>query len=50
MYGYPRDEAAAVAIDEILSILPECPNVRRVVLVAFDQELADIYEDLLAER
>jgi O-acetyl-ADP-ribose deacetylase (regulator of RNase III) len=44
VYGYPRDEAAAVAVEALRSATTD---VERVVLVAFDDETFDLYRRLL---
>lgn len=45
VYGYPRHEAAAIAVAETR----RAPGtVERVLLVAYDAETAALYEDLLA--
>jgi len=47
VYGYPRCEAAAVAVD----ILRKTPTaIDEVTLVAFDDEGLAIYRDQLASR
>ncbi len=47
VYGYPRAPAASIAIDTIRSAPTE---VARVLLVAFDAETADLYNERLGER
>lgn len=44
VYGFPRDEAATIAVDTVRST-PTA--VRRVVLVAFDAATADLYTERL---
>jgi O-acetyl-ADP-ribose deacetylase (regulator of RNase III) len=44
VYGFPRDEAATIAIDTVRST-PTA--VRRVLLVAFDAATADLYTERL---
>ena len=44
VYGFPRDEAAAIAVDTVRST-PTA--VRRVLLVAFDAATADSYTERL---
>lgn len=44
IYGYPRAEASRVAVESVLS----APRpLTRILLVAFDQETADLYLDAL---
>jgi O-acetyl-ADP-ribose deacetylase (regulator of RNase III) len=45
VYGYPKDEAAALAVDTIRS---HPTAVTRVLLVAFDTTTADLYRGALA--
>ena len=47
VYGYPREEAAAVAVDTLRSA---STSVDRVRLVAFDEATLQIYLRLLGER
>lgn len=46
VYGYPKDEAARVALDTVRSVLPRT-GVERVVLVAFSAPDLDRYRRLL---
>ena len=45
VYGYPKAEAAAVAIDTLSGLIPA--SVERVVLVGFDEAATDLYRRLL---
>jgi O-acetyl-ADP-ribose deacetylase (regulator of RNase III) len=45
VYGYPKAEAAAVAIDTLSGLSPA--SVERVVLVGFDEAATDLYRRLL---
>ena len=45
VYGYPKAEAAAVAIDTLSGLSPA--SVVRVVLVGFDEAATDLYRRLL---
>ncbi len=47
VYGFPRDEAATIAVDTVRST-PTA--VRRVLLVAFDAATAALYTERLADR
>lgn len=49
IYGYPRAEAASVAVTTVRSVLPTT-SVERVLLVAFDAETRSLYESLLVSR
>lgn len=46
-YGFPADRAAAIAVREIASALDATPSVERVVIVAFDESMADAYRRAL---
>ncbi len=45
IYGYPRDEAAAIAVRETTAA---ADRFDRILLVAFDRETFDLYEAALA--
>ncbi len=45
--GVPPDEAAEVMIDEIVKFLKQAKNLRKVVLVAFNNELYRAFEKTL---
>ncbi len=49
VYGYPRQAAAEVAVFTVAETLAECPGIEKVYLVAYDQEMHDIYEELIDE-
>ena len=49
IYGYPKPEAAAVAVREIRQWLAAHEWPREVVLVAFDAENMQLYERELAQ-
>jgi O-acetyl-ADP-ribose deacetylase (regulator of RNase III) len=40
VYGYPPEQAARVAVRAVADTLPRTPGIRRVLLVAFDEETA----------
>lgn len=46
-YGFPRARAAAIAVDTVRAAVTD---VGRVLLVAFDQETAELYTRCLARR
>jgi O-acetyl-ADP-ribose deacetylase (regulator of RNase III) len=50
VYGYPRDKAAAVAIEAVQAALAECPGIRRVIFVCFDPENLALYRSVLSAR
>lgn len=49
IYGYPKAEAAAIAVREVRQWLATHEWPREVVLVAFDQETKRLYEQALGQ-
>ncbi len=49
IYGYPKEEAARVAVDTIRSCEEEMDPDLEVLLVAFDAETASYYREALGE-
>jgi O-acetyl-ADP-ribose deacetylase (regulator of RNase III) len=47
IYGYPREEAAWIAVDTLRSC--DTRGITEVLLVAFDERTAQLYEELLAD-
>ena len=47
VYGYPKEQAARVAVDTVLAA---DTDVQRVVLCAFDEETARLYRDALGRH
>jgi O-acetyl-ADP-ribose deacetylase (regulator of RNase III) len=43
VYGYPKDQAAAVAVSAVKAALEECPGITRVIFVCFDSENLALY-------
>lgn len=41
IYGYPKEEAAKIALDVVLNYKPK--NLKEVILICFDKETLDIY-------
>ncbi|BDF32314.1 macro domain-containing protein [Lachnospiraceae bacterium] len=51
IYGYPKKEAATVAIHTVRSYLEEHPGrIEKVVFVLFDDESLQIYKELMKRR
>ena len=44
VYGYPKDQAAAIAVETVRKTLDETPGITRVVFVCFDEENFTLYE------
>jgi O-acetyl-ADP-ribose deacetylase (regulator of RNase III) len=49
VYGYPRDEAARVAVVTVGEALAETPSIARVIFCCFDRQTHDLYLELLEE-
>jgi O-acetyl-ADP-ribose deacetylase (regulator of RNase III) len=49
-YGYPVDEAAAVAVNTVADFLAGAPALQRVHLVCFSQQIFDAYRRAFAAR
>ena len=47
VYGYPKDKAAAVAIDAVQKNLVEFPSIQQVLFVCFDEENFRLYQAIL---
>ncbi len=47
VYGYPKEEAAHVALEALGQALQEPGSIERVVVVCFDEENYDLYRALL---
>jgi len=47
VYGYPKDKAAAVAVESVRKTLSETPAIQRVIFVCFDEENSKYIEALL---
>lgn len=50
VYGYPKADAALIALREIRNFLQKHPVFDRVLLVCYDEENADIYRSLLGKK
>ncbi|MDR2803299.1 MAG: O-acetyl-ADP-ribose deacetylase [Treponema sp.] len=49
VYGYPKHEAAGIAVTAVRAMLPQSPLIKRVLFVCFDSENYRIYQELLAQ-
>ena len=47
VYGYPRREAASVALETVRRCLATMPEIEKVIFVCFDHENFQIYRELL---
>ena len=50
IYGYPKKEAAIVAIDTVLNFLNITTAIKKLFFVCFDEENNFIYQSLLKEK
>ena len=48
VYGFPRKEAAAIAVETVLEGLDRAPEIERVIFNVFEEKDYDIYRRLLA--
>jgi O-acetyl-ADP-ribose deacetylase (regulator of RNase III) len=47
VYSYPKDKAAAVAVETVRKTLEETPKIEKVIFAVFDDENYRIYSELL---
>ena len=47
VYGYPKTQAAAIAVGTVKASLAEVPGIKRIIFVCFDRENYALYQDLL---
>jgi O-acetyl-ADP-ribose deacetylase (regulator of RNase III) len=50
VYGYPKDKAAAVAVETVKKTLEETEYIEKVIFVCFDRENYELYRQLLADQ
>jgi len=48
VYGYPLEEAVAIAVDTVQRVSPQCQKVKRVLFCCFDTPLTQLYKEELA--
>lgn len=48
-YGYPKREAAQIAIENVTAFLQERKNLTQVIFCVFDDETYAVYEEVLAD-
>jgi O-acetyl-ADP-ribose deacetylase (regulator of RNase III) len=44
IYSYPPEQAAAIAVRTLRSVLAECPAIKRIILVAFEPPMVKILQ------
>lgn len=49
-YGFPFEDATAIALDETIKFLKEDSSIEKVTFVCFGQEAFTTYQKMLAER
>ncbi len=49
VYGYPKDQAAAIAVKTVAAYLEEDKSILKVYFVAFDKETEQLYQKELAQ-
>jgi O-acetyl-ADP-ribose deacetylase (regulator of RNase III) len=47
VYGYPKTEAARIAVETVKKTLPEVPELEQLIFVCFDGENYRLYRELL---
>jgi O-acetyl-ADP-ribose deacetylase (regulator of RNase III) len=50
IYGYPKDLAANIAINEVRAFLDQPSSIHKVIFVCFDQENFILYQKLLQQK
>ena len=50
VYGYPKEAAAKIAIDEVINFLTKHPSFHKIYFVAFDRATEQIYKQILLQR
>ena len=50
VYGYPKAEAVAIAVDEVERCLEALLMIKRVIFACFDSGMAELYQQTLAAR
>ena len=48
VYGYPLQEAAQIAINQVIECLNKMPSIKKVIFVLFGRKNFDIYTDILS--
>ncbi|MDR3247177.1 MAG: O-acetyl-ADP-ribose deacetylase [Treponema sp.] len=47
VYGYPKDQAARIAVETVRATIPEAPGIEKVLFVCFDEENYRLYAGLV---
>ncbi len=43
IFGYPKEEAARIAVSAVAATLPDCPEIEKVTFVTYDQDMEEFY-------
>jgi O-acetyl-ADP-ribose deacetylase (regulator of RNase III) len=49
IYGYPMDQACAIALNEAKAALERFPEIERIIFVPFNEGARKVYQDTLAK-
>lgn len=49
VYGYPLNEAAAIAVETVVSELMDKPEIKQIIFCAFSDEIRQVYEAALQQ-
>jgi O-acetyl-ADP-ribose deacetylase (regulator of RNase III) len=49
VYGYPRKDAAHIAVDTVSGTLTQTSSIGRVIFCCFDKQTHDLYVEILEE-
>jgi O-acetyl-ADP-ribose deacetylase (regulator of RNase III) len=49
IYGYPLEDAAAIAVGEVVALAPTIPTLRLVIFACFNDAALSVYERLLRQ-
>lgn len=50
IFGYPIEDAAAIAIDAVIDMLPRTPAIERIVFACFGRETHEAFARALAQK
>lgn len=50
VYGYPKDEAAKIAIETVQEFLSQAPSIEEVIFCVFDDENFKLYTNILKQN
>jgi O-acetyl-ADP-ribose deacetylase (regulator of RNase III) len=47
VYGYPLEQAAALAVETVRACLPDCPSIEKIYFVCFGEAALRVYQHYL---